>query len=155
MKHGIMNDFWSDDPLSNGSKGLVFIGEDILIYRRDTNTTRYPLALDLPGGGAEHGETPFITFKREVYEEFGLRILPKHIVYARRYPSSTIKGKFGWFPVARLPATCSEEIVFGDEGEAYFLMSISDYLQRNDAWPVFQERTRNFLADTSKEGKSV
>ena len=58
----------------NGAKGLVYIGNEILVYRRDNNTNSEPLKLDLPGGGRDGNESAFETFSREVMEEFGLEI---------------------------------------------------------------------------------
>ena len=69
-----MSLFYRYDPNTIGSKGLVFIDDKILVYRRDGNTTFRPHELDLPGGAPEGKETPFETFKREVKEEFNLDI---------------------------------------------------------------------------------
>jgi len=56
----------------NGAKGLVFLGNKILVYRRDNKTSNLPLCIDLPGGGRENDESPFDSFKREIKEEFGI-----------------------------------------------------------------------------------
>lgn len=128
-----------------GAKGLVFIGDKVVVYRRDADTTKFPLMLDLPGGKKEAQETPFETFRREVSEEFGLVITPKHITYARKYPSEARPDKFGFFVVAALSESAMGEIVFGDEGEEYFLMDPAEYVERHDAWPVYQEYTVNYL----------
>lgn len=139
-----MNDFFIYDPLIAGSKGLVFIGDQVLIYRRDNNTTNHPSELDLPGGGPELNETPFETFKREVAEEFGLNIIKENIVYVRKYASTIEKGKFAYFPVAKLPAKFEAEIKFGSEGSEFLLLSLEDYIARDDAWEVFQERAVDY-----------
>jgi 8-oxo-dGTP diphosphatase len=57
-----------------GSKGIVFVGDRIVVTRRDGNTDRHPFKLDLLGGGREGEESPFETFKREVKEEVNLVI---------------------------------------------------------------------------------
>ncbi len=147
-----MDDFYTYDPQSAGSKGLVFIGDEVLVYRRDEKTEKFPLHLDLPGGGPEAGETPFETFRREVMEEFGLRIVMEDIIYVRRYPSRLEPGKSGYYPVAKLPRAAADKIVFGDEGVEYMLMTLEDYIARDDAWPVFQERAADYKeASTSQE----
>ncbi|MFZ2538224.1 MAG: NUDIX domain-containing protein [Oscillospiraceae bacterium] len=140
-----MKEFFKFDPLLNGSKGLVFIGDKILVYRRDTKPKMYPLYLDFPGGGKEEGETPFDTFQREVEEEFGLIIQQSNIEYVRRYPSTIIEGEFFYFPVARLPKSLETLIVFGDEGLEYFLQTIDDFLSAPDVWPGLQDRAKDYI----------
>lgn len=141
-------DFFKVDPLAVGTKGLVFIGDDVLLYRRDNEAPKYPLHIDVPGGGAEKGETPFETYKREVKEEFGLEITEENIVYSKRYESIFEKGKFGWYAVAKLSNEARSEITFGDEGLEYMLMPLKDFLDRDDAWPVYQQRAADYAAST-------
>lgn len=43
------SDLYTIDPKSHGTKGLVYIGDKLLVYRRDTNTDVYPLCINLPG----------------------------------------------------------------------------------------------------------
>src|SRR5688572_25802696 len=134
-----MNDFFKGDDNFVGTKGLVFIGDDILIYRRDAKAPIYPFYLDVPGGAAELGEAPFDTFKREIKEEFGLEITAKQVVYNRRYQSSVNENEFGWYAVAKLPKDASSLIKFGDEGLEYLLMPLDEFLQRTDVWPAYQK----------------
>lgn len=140
-----MQDFFRPDPLGVGTKGLVFIGNDTLIYRRDNKADKYPLHLDVPGGGKEGDETPFETFRREVYEEFRLNITESDIVYFRRYPSIFEEGKFGWYAVVKLPAKVKSQIVMGEEGIDYSLMPLEEFLKKQDAWPVYQQRAADYL----------
>lgn len=140
-----MHDFFQFDSDAMGSKGLVFVGERLLVYRRDTNTDVYPLCIDLPGGRPENNETPFETFAREVHEEFGLTINKEDIETAHRYASIAKEGKFAWFPVVRLPKEVEKNIVFGDEGVGYMLMSVNDFLDVKDVWPMLQERAKDYL----------
>ena len=139
------SDIDANDPQVTGAKGLVFIGDKILVYRRDTNTTTFPLKLDLPGGGVENAETPFAAFQRELLEEFGLHVTRGQITYSRRYHSTLQRRQFGEFVVAQLPSEAEQRITFGSEGVEYMLMSIDEYLSRTDAWPVFQDRTRDYV----------
>lgn len=145
-----MNDFYTYDKLAVGSKGHVYVGDQVIVYRRSKDAPTNAGELDLPGGGPEAHETPFETFQREVHEEFGLRIIPANIVYAKRYPSVFKPGKFGWFVVAKLPAESKDNIVFGDEGDEYMLMSDKEFLGRTDAWTFLQDRTRDYLQSIQK-----
>lgn len=88
------------DPLASGTKGFVFIGDEMLVYRRDTKAKDHPLFLDLPGGGREGAETPFETFRREPFEEFHLTVAPRHVTYWRTYPSTRDPGKHGHYLAA-------------------------------------------------------
>jgi 8-oxo-dGTP diphosphatase len=139
--------FYNRDPLNAGCKGLVFVGNKIVVYRRDTYTDKYPLKIDLPGGGPEGDETPFETFQREVKEEFDLSIVPEDIVYVKCWPSQVSPGKVAYFPVARLPFAAQGSIHLGNEGTEYMLMDLNDYLNLSEdevAWPLLQGRARAY-----------
>jgi 8-oxo-dGTP diphosphatase len=144
-----MQEIFTYDPKAAGTKGLVYIGDKVLVYRRDNNTDLYPLHIDLPGGGPENQETPFQTFAREVREEFGLKISSTYITYAKSYPSSITPGKIAYFVVAKLPDDQENKITFGHEGTEYLLVELSDYLKMKDAWPVFQERAAEYSDSTT------
>ncbi len=139
-----MNDFFKGDDNFVGTKGLVFIGNKVLIYRRDAQAPKYPLHLDVPGGGAEPNETPFETFKREVKEEFGLDLTAEQVVYSRRYQSSLNANEFGWYAVAKLPEEQVNRIKFGNEGLEYLLMTLEEFLKQDDAWPAYQKRAEDY-----------
>ncbi len=147
--HGVMDTFFQPDARFNGAKGLVFVGDKIIVYRRSDDAPTNPHELDLPGGGAEPGETPFATFQRETQEEFGLSIAPEDIAYAKRYPRTNQPGWFTWFAVAKLPASAEHDIVFGNEGTEYSLITLEDYLSRDDAWELFQARAREYMETTA------
>lgn len=141
-----MKDFFTYDAHTIGSKGLIIIGRCLLTYRRDTHTPSYPLCIDLPGGGVLVGETPFMTFQREVYEEFGLSIQPQQIVYARRYASDMRPGYGSYFPVAYMPAAWQQYVRLGNEGISVEWLTVSQYLRRTDvAWPSLQTRALDYL----------
>lgn len=141
-----MSDLFAYDSKTGGSKGLVFIGDKVLVYRRDRNTKTYPGCIDLPGGGPEPDETPFENYRREVKEEFGLCVNPEHIVYYKKYPSRLDRGKFAYFPVAKLPISEEKNIKFGDEGTEYILMSLDELLELKDlAWPYMKDRVKDYL----------
>lgn len=129
----------------HGVKGMILIGDKMLVYRRDNKTERFPLSIDLPGGGREPGESPFETFCRETKEEFGLNITEKDIVYAKQHISSIDQSKEGYFIVVK-PATLeADDIVFGDEGLEPSLITVEDYLKLKDAISRHQDRVREYL----------
>lgn len=140
-----MDSLHTFDAHTSGTKGFVFIGKQLLVYRRDGNTTNNPYKLDLPGGGHEGSETPFETFKRELFEEFGLHVKPADISYVRQYPSASDPSKHGYYLVAHLPENTYQNIQFGDEGTEYFLMAVREFIERDDAWPMMQARARDFI----------
>lgn len=141
-----MDDYFLYDPLSAGSKGAVFVGDKVLVYRRTHDAPVNPGELDFPGGGPEGEESPFQTFQRELLEEFGLKIEPEYVVFSRRYPSKLRPGKFGWHAVAKLPASEEKNIVFGDEGEVFWLMPIEEFMDHPRATQFLKDRTADYLA---------
>lgn len=140
-----MDDFFKPQADVSGTKGLVYIGNKILIYKRDNKTTHFPLHIDLPGGGTELLETPFETFKREVHEEFGLEIKNYNVIYAKAYPDTQNEGSVTYFPVVKLPQDEEKNIKFGSEGIEYYLVTVEDFLSNNEIWVNFKQRTRDYL----------
>jgi 8-oxo-dGTP diphosphatase len=130
----------------HGVKGLVFIGDKILVYRRDTNTKSFPLHIDLPGGGREGNESPLDTFKRETKEEFGIEISPDDIEYAKQYMSAMDATKESYFFVAKPTNVKVSDVVFGDEGLEFMLVTIDEYLKLDDAIGRQQDKVRDYLA---------
>jgi 8-oxo-dGTP diphosphatase len=130
----------------HGVKGLVFIGDKILTYRRDTNTKSFPLYIDLPGGGKEENESPFDTFKRETKEEFGIEINSIDVKYAKQYMSVMDPTKESYFIVVNPLNIEESDIVFGDEGFEPMLITLDEYLKLNDAIKRHQEKVVDYLA---------
>ena len=129
----------------HGAKGLVFIGNKILVYRRDNNTKIFPLCIDLPGGGREENESPFDTFKRETQEEFGIVIGKEDVRYAKKYQSVMDSTKESYFIVVK-PSNIQEgDIVFGDEGLEFMLIDLADYLNLDDAIERHKNKVRDYL----------
>ena len=61
---------------------MIIRGQDLLVVRGRTEEGEF---LVLPGGGQEHGETLTDAVQREVFEELGLRVQPRGLVYLREY----------------------------------------------------------------------
>lgn len=128
-----------------GAKCALFVGAALVVLRRDDRPgLLWPGALDLPGGGRDPGEmVPEGTVLREISEEVGL-ILPRSVLsYARRYTKP--EGRV-WFFAAHLEAGRERDIVFGDEGQGWSLMTPEQFLAAEDAVPVLQERVGHYLA---------
>ncbi len=141
----IEKDTFNKQANFQGAKGLVFIGEKIIVYRRDDKTPNFPLRIDLPGGGTEEGESPFETFQREVKEEFGLDIKASDIRFSTKRPSLIDDDKESYFMVA-IPHSIQEtDIVFGDEGLAFSLMDPKDFIGLADGIPLQQEWVAEYL----------
>jgi 8-oxo-dGTP pyrophosphatase MutT (NUDIX family) len=61
---------------------VILRGPDLLVVRVRTDEGEF---LVLPGGGQEHGETLTDAVRREVFEELGLRVQPRGLIYLREY----------------------------------------------------------------------
>lgn len=129
----------------NGAKGLVFIGNKILVYRRDKKTDRYPLHLDLPGGGREKDESPFSTFRREVKEEFGIDIERNDIHSSFTHQSVLNPNQESFFLVTRPLDVSKENITLGDEGIEWLLMTPEEFITRQDGIERQQKRVEGYL----------
>jgi len=129
----------------NGAKGLVFLGNQIVVCRRDMNTKKFPGCLDMIGGGREGDESPFETFKRETMEEVGLDIGPDDIQFSCPFQSFDDPTKISFFFVTKPLQFTKADIRFGDEGTEWLLMTVEEYLKSADGIPRQQERVRRFL----------
>jgi 8-oxo-dGTP diphosphatase len=126
-----------------GAKVALFIGPDLLVMRRDNRADiPWPNHIDLPGGGAEPGETAEACAIRETHEEFGLHLPSAAIVWRRSYlkPEGQV-----WFFAAALPAEAEGEIRFGTEGQGWWLMPPHDFVGHPEAVPQFRDRLREYL----------
>lgn len=141
----IDKEIYNRDANFHGVMGLVFIGEKIVVYRRDDKTSRFPLMVDILGGGREGDESPFETFKREVFEEVSLDIKEDYVAYAKQYKSIVDETKSMFFIVVKSGSLREEDIVFGQEGLKFMLMTPEDFASLIDGVPVQQERTKEYL----------
>lgn len=129
----------------SGVKGLIYIGDKIIAYRRDTITKNAPGCIDLPGGGRENDESPFETFKREVMEEFGIPIEQSDIVLSVRRNSHVNPGTKSFFMVTKPLKIDVNDIVFGDEGTEWFMISPHEFAERKDGIERQQKRVSDYL----------
>lgn len=127
-----------------GAKLALFLGDDLLVIRRDDRPDiPWPGHLDLPGGGREAGESAADCVLRETREEVGLCVLPEQLVYARAYqrPHGTVV-----FFAAHLPAAAVADVVFGDEGQGWQMMDPGAFAAHPEAVPHFREQVTAYLA---------
>ena len=128
-----------------GAKLALFVGDQLATLQRDdTPGLMWAGYWDLPGGGIEPGETPLQCVLRETYEELNLAIDPDQITWGRDYGTSS--GDISWFFAAHVPGSVEAQIVLGDEGQAWALMSVESFLLHDKVVPQFKPRLGDYLA---------
>ena len=131
-----------------GCKIALLCGDSVLtILRDDKPSIPWPNMWELPGGGREGDETPFECVAREVYEELGIHLTEDCLLWSKVYPSMLFEGRKSVFMVGQLSQDQFDNITFGDEGQAYKLMSIDEFLGSDKVVPQFQGRLRDYLEE--------
>ena len=129
-----------------GCKIALFCDDRILtILRDDISTIPWPNMWELPGGGREGEETPFECVQREVFEELGIHLTEDCLLWSKVYPSMLFTNKQSVFMVGQLSQEQFDNIVFGDEGQGYKLMSIDEFLGSDKVVPQLQDRVRDYI----------
>ncbi len=128
-----------------GAKLALFIGDKLLVIRRDRKTgIPFPDHWDLPGGGRDSVETPEECVLRETFEEVGLALSSLDLIWSRRYGDS-------WFFVSLPPIEAERQIRFGNEGQYWSLMAPEIYLKHPMAIPRFAARLREYLTEAERD----
>ncbi|MCO5066987.1 MAG: NUDIX hydrolase [Rhizobiaceae bacterium] len=131
----------------HGAKIALVMGDCLVTYKRDDiPTIPNPGLWDLPGGGREGDETPIFCAIREVEEEFGLTIDAATVEWCRPYSGTVGGAGFSYFLVAPLDRERLEDVRFGNEGERWEVMRITDFLNHHAAVPSLQSRLRDWIA---------
>ena len=131
-----------------GCKIALFCGDKILtILRDDKENIPWPNMWELPGG-REGDESPFECAAREVYEELGIQLTEDCLLWSKVYPSILYEGRQFVFMVGQLSQEQFDSITFGDEGQAYKLMSIEGFLNSKQAVPQLQGRLRDYVKES-------
>ena len=124
---------------------LICDGRILTILRDDKPTIPWPNLWELPGGGREGDESPFDCVAREVYEELGIHLTEDCLFWSKVYPSMLYEGRQSVFMVGQLSQEQFGNIIFGDEGQAYKLMNIEEFLTSSQVVPQLQGRLRDYL----------
>ena len=129
-----------------GSKiALICGGKVLTILRDDKDDIPCPNMWELPGGGREGDESPFDCARREVYEELGIHLTEDCLLWSKVYSSVLFEGKQSVFMVGQLSQDQFDSITFGDEGQAYQLMKVEEFLTSSQVIPQLQRRLRDYL----------
>ena len=130
----------------SGCKIALLCDDRLLtILRDDKASIPYPNMWELPGGGREGEETPFECVQREVFEELSLKLEEAAIVWAKEYKGMLDPDKTSIFMVGIITQEDFASIAFGDEGQAYQLMDVSQFLSDNKVILQLQDRLRDYL----------
>lgn len=134
-------------PEFSGTKVALLIGDKMLVYRRDNKPgLRFANMWDFPGGGREGSETPLECVRREVKEEFNIDLKPNSIVWERLYPAMHDVKQTAYFFVAKVTESDIANIQFGNEGQGWRLMSVDEFLNKDDAVPFLKTRLRDYYS---------
>lgn len=129
-----------------GCKLAVLCGDSLLTLKRDDiPTIPCPNKWDLPGVGREGNESQEDCALRELKEEFGLEFPQSRIHYKQRVVSNTGVG-YAYFLAIRVVESELQNIVFGDEGQYWKLMPVTEYLAKTNAVASNQQRLRVYLS---------
>ena len=123
---------------------LTHAGRLMTCLRDDYDWIPFPGHWDLPGGGAEPGETPVECALRELDEEFGLRLAPDRLT-GRACPSRERPETPSWLFSGRISAAEIAAIRFGDEGQEWRMMPVAGYLAHPRSVPHFCDWIRAAL----------
>ena len=130
----------------SGCKIALICDDRLLtILRDDKASIPYPNMWDMPGGGREAEETPFECVEREVFEELGLKLEEADIVWIKEYQGMLDPDETSIFMVGTITQEDFASIVFGDEGQAYQMMDVSQFLSDEKVIPQLQDRLRDYL----------
>lgn len=141
-----MDAYLKDQFDFTGVKAALLVEQSILVILRDDKPDiPWPNMWELPGGGREGQETLLECLQREVWEELGLTLKEGSIIWSKIYPSMLDKDRSAVFVVSQISQEQYREIRFGDEGKAFKLMPVEDFIKVEGVIPQLQERFKDYL----------
>lgn len=117
----------------------------LTILRDDISTIPWPNMWELPGGGREDEETPFECVQREVFEELGLKLEEADILWVKDYQGMLDPDTTSIFMVGTISQEKCASITFGDEGQAYQMMNVSQFLSDDKVILQLQDMLSDYL----------
>ena len=127
-------------PIKFSNVFLVNVQDEILVLRRTVEHATKPLALDLPGGGLQPGESFEQAAVRELKEETGINIKLDNLELIRRrehyLPERSIEGAIY---VVRVKAI-EIPIKLSDEHDEYYWIKPSELKNL----PAFHQESLHF-----------
>lgn len=134
-----------------GAKLVLLIGGQLVtILRDDCPDIPFPNMWDMPGGGADPGETPEDCVLRETREELSLNIPKDQLIWKQRFESPQVPGTYAWWFGAVLPAGTDAQIHLGDEGQCWRLVAPETWLSDPRSIAHFKPRVQAGLAALSR-----
>ena len=85
---------------------------------------------------------------REVHEELGIHLDEDCLLKSKVYPSILYECRQSVFMVGQLSQDQFDSITFGDEGQAYKLMNIEEFLTSSQVVLQLQGRLRDYLEES-------
>lgn len=129
----------------NGTKIALLCGDKMVAYLRDNKPgIPFPGMWDIPGGGREGDETPIECGLREVEEEFGLRLEAADVLLIERHQSLT-GGLDNYFCAIQITEADVAVVQFGNEGQRWEMMRVTDFVNHERAVPHLRDRLRAIL----------
>ncbi|MHA7847742.1 NUDIX hydrolase [Serratia sp. D1N4] len=130
-----------------GAKIALLCGDNVLVYQRDEKPgIPWPGCWDLPGGGREGGETPQQCVQRETLEEFGIRLPARQILWQQRYAGIYPGYPPTWFMIGEITLGQIAAIRFGEEGQRWQMMPVSEFVQHPQGIAHLRQRLADYLA---------
>lgn len=130
------------------ARAAIYVNGKVIIIQRDDKTTISPLMFEFVGGKRDDQESAFQTLQREVKEEVSLDVAKEDIIFAKKYPNPRAPGKFFFFFVIHSLKFKKEDIVFGDEGLGFSLVTPEEFLQMESGVSYQQDMFAEYLKNS-------
>ncbi|MGE5298910.1 MAG: NUDIX domain-containing protein [Acidobacteriota bacterium] len=126
---------------------IALINNDqlLMIQRDDKPGLRYAGLWDFPGGGREDSETPEECVIREVNEELAIRLTPEQITYQKVHAAMHDPKLNAYFMVAEISDKDIKNIVFGNEGQGWRMLSLDEFMNSNEVVEPLKGRLKTYF----------